>query len=334
MRLESILDMDKHLVHSIFRRITTEPKALLLYSTSKDKKGFPLPAIEIAEKLINTYNLDLNSFHCLGPDAIGGYFKRSLRPIVRKIKMENKRAGRKIVDSFKLDFSDPIYKNIGEIAGHALYSSAELSKKLNETKSLTELIGGSHGKEFHSSSPGSIAIILSILNRFIRLDARDLKKMTGLSGEQIKIQLNHLDKAGYIEWSNHPKKIEYRLKKPVRVEEIAKRETSKIKDCYLLIFSLLEKNSYLSSSDLKDIKMAFSQGIVQTALSRLYELKSLDKIVPMGEARILYKGRKRVEIFEEPIIKAIQGDTSLLREPTKEQVYAAINNYKNFRRNS
>lgn len=360
MNLETIIRLDTAVVNDVFRKLTTEPKALIIYWMYRNAGAYS--AREIREGIFEDFGLDQGT-HCLDIELIRHYFQTSLKTITQVSTKVNSGSGRSYIKAFELDLEGrPNLANLGEIAAHTIYASYTLAESFAEPIILNHIFYGYHNEENSASgSPGRIAVLLSTLNEFTELYVRDLIKLTQIDRYQAILHLYHLDGMDIVRLID-TEQTTYRLN-PVRdIEQIFERnrnlltyatsiealskiarhpmeELRRESICADQIISLLRKeaegitadyireNINLSSNG--EDKNQYSKAHIYRVLANMFKL-GIVQITGPGEyarAKVTPRGEKIVNGLIIPVLDAIHGDTAGLVVPTNLQIHSAIANY-------
>ncbi|MBW2980601.1 hypothetical protein KY360_04245 [Candidatus Woesearchaeota archaeon] len=361
-----MLVKNKRAVNGIFRKITTEPKALLIYWMLQSGKS--LPYRDIAEGIQRDFGGGLADFHSLEPLMLWGYLKGSLRGMTSRSQARNMRPGKRLVGTYKLATKGKAdYKHLEVIAAHALWASAEISEQLREDVSLNQILYGAPWKDqSETGSPAQVAAVLSSLSECTELNVGYLSRLIGLDAEATTNHLMQLDIADYLRLYRTEERLYWLAEGISDLDAIIERNSDELMlggfrvhhrggstfekrltsnpTCSLRIIDYLKEHKgavsveelrgnieWVSVDGNKTRKYTLRQ--MQDALAGLYSVGIVDRIGKGmdGRARITDKGNLIATALINPVLAAVNGDTSQLKKPTPEQVHKAISNYEFFK---
>lgn len=350
------MEHDKATVNNVVRKITTEPKALILYWLSQ--KSGPISVRDIKDGISEDFNLDSDYFHCLDGKLIHGYLFRSLSPILDVQDIKNNRSGPGIAKGYAINTEgNPHFSNLQQIAGHALYASATLSELFEEPISLDQIFYGAHGEnDSTAGSPGRVASLLSSFDDVEQLNVADLARSLDSSVLEALFYLRRLEKDDFVE-IYEPDPTVYKLSSSDDLEQILESNRSKLKmkkrtnlkedyreqakTCAEQVVDFLKnQRDYASTFDdihenleyqLYDGQTSnYSRIWLEHTLSKMVGLKIIERIGQgrFATAETIEKGEQVVQYLINPILEAIGGNTSLLVTPTNKHIQTAIGNYE------
>ncbi|MFH1398538.1 MAG: hypothetical protein ABIG95_00315 [Candidatus Woesearchaeota archaeon] len=308
-------------LNSVFRLLSTEPKAMLIYWMLSNHVD--LPILEISEGICSDLGLDRHAYRAMDTEHLSTYFNTDLKGLVREgsATVQRPLGDRSVpreVRSYRLVPSGKDLEFLMEIANHALYSSAHLSGVV-EGFSLKWLLAGNHGmhnsaKNGRYGAPGMIAGLLYLAEAGItRLG--DLADATQYRVDGVRKHIEFLQERGLMSLVS-PEESYCLVQRDVDAAVTAHGRELWCIDasmtCTRQLIDYLRVRGWVSKAELVESvgDGKYTRRHINAVLSRLWNLDLVIRAGPSSNAWALITedGRQVVDVFLDPLIATVYGD--------------------------